>query len=346
MSKFRLAPFCILAVLPGLVVAQPIPSFVAGETTEGGLAIVSGTGFGANSGNRSVFDNASSSIYPDISHDSSVPAGTGFPFRSNTYGKSGALKFTHTHRRLPSLAAGFRTTGGKGHLHNPYALGGANPTPDHTQIYATFWYKPDENIVGSNHSSKFIRVWDDNGGNGTRISWTQMHLTYGRERTPSWKKWGGNTAEWNRLEFYVNSDTGVIKTWTNGRLVHDISDFAKHPGHPDKGINVERIGFDPGGANPPRFESSISEIYVSTSPARIELCDAPEWAQCSLRELQQVESWAADQVVFTVARGHFLGDTPLYIYVLDQHGRVNETGLPLCKDCPMPSEPPPSVAVD
>ena len=346
MHKFRLAVFCLLGFVPALVIAQPMLQFVAGDTTEGAPVVISGTGFGTPTDNKTVFDTASPSIYPDVSQGTSVPVGSGFPFRTNTYGTPGSLKFTQSYRRLPSLAAGFRTTGGKGFLHNPYALGGANPTPDHTLIYASFWYKPDESIDVSGHSSKFVRVWDDNSGKGTRISWTQMHLVYGGENSPSWGDWSGDTGAWNRLEFYVNTETGVIKAWTNGLLVHDISDFVKRPAYPNKGINVERIGFDPGGTNPPRFDSSISEIYISNSPARVELCDAPAWSQCGLKELQPVDNWVPDQITFTIARGQFLEDTPLYVYVVDHQGRVNETGLPLCHDCPMPSEPPPSVGVD
>lgn len=346
MKIFRLAPLFLLAVFPSVVIAQPMLELVAGEPTDGASAIILGSGFGTIPDNKTVFDNASPSIYPDVSEGTSVPTGAGFPFTKNTYGKPGSLKFSQSHRRLPSLTAGFRTTGGQGNLHNPYALGGANPTPDHTRIYASFWYRPDESIDGPGHSSKFIRIWDDNGGSGTRISWTQMHLVYGGKNSPSWNRWGGNTAEWNRLEFFVNSETGVIKAWTNGELVHDVTDWIKNPAHPDKGINVERVGFNPGGTNPPRFDSSISDIYISNSPARVELCDAPAWSQCELKELQQVENWAPGQITFTVARGQFLGDTPLYVYVVDHEGRVNETGLPLCRDCPMPSEPPPTIGVD
>lgn len=349
MARKSLLLFTIAsAFAPIQLYAEPNVADVQGNMVQGATVIVTGAGFGDIPERLHLFDDGSATVYSDISEGTTVPAGAGYNFAKNTFNLPGALKFTQRNLRVTTLDSGFRTSGGKGYLHNAYAMGGPNPTADHVEIYATMWLKPDEPIPYSGHSSKFIRVWDDNSGNGTRISWTQMHLTYPGGEGTSWGSWAGQGGVWNRLEFYVSSETGIIRAWTNGKLIHDIRDFQKDPKFPHLGINVERIGFDGGGADPPRFDHTFSEIYMSNSRARVELCAAPTWNTRTYCELQQVGDWSDTRIEFNLNLGQFEAsdeEEALFLYIIDHNGRVNGNGVPLCGEC-IPPKPPGGVSAN
>src|SRR5690606_17534078 len=96
-------------------------------------------------------------------------------------------------------------------------------------IYVSWWYRPSVSPSSAGGSNKFIRIWDNGSGYGTRISWTQMHLTCESDKNyVTWGGWTGNVGEWNHHAIYVDLDTGNIKTWANGKLIHD-APCAKHP---------------------------------------------------------------------------------------------------------------------
>ena len=254
------------------------------------------------------------------------------------------MKLSGTNTRYSGAQGAFRVLGGGGYLHNPTAVGGAAPPGTYTELYVSYWFKPDSSIDVDGHSSKFLRIWDDNNGTGTRISWTQMHMTYDGGKETSWGGWGGTTGQWNRLEFYVNANSHQIRAWTNGELIHNVNDFQKSAAYPDIGLHLERIGFDPGGTNPPVIDFSFSDVYVSNSPARVELCAASTWTSCAVRELQQTSSWADQRIEFKLSLGRLTGKSPLYLYVIDSQGRVNSSGALMCSsNCVSPPMAPSAV---
>lgn len=59
------------------------------------------------------------------------------------------------------------------------------------------------------------------------------------------------------------------------------------------------------------------DIYIASSPARVELGDNPAWASCTHREIQPASSWAAGSIAVTLNAGSFRSGTA-YLFVIDQ----------------------------
>jgi hypothetical protein len=324
--------------------ADPLIQSVGGTPSDGATITLSGTGFGSVAGRQFVFDAPFAATYGGISEGKTVPTGSAYPFLSNTALRPGAVKLSGTSTRYSGAQGAFRVLGGSGYLHNPTALGGSAPPARYTELYVSYWFKPDSSIDGSSHSSKFLRIWDDDSGNGTRVSWTQMHLTYDGGKEISWANWGGTTGQWNRLEFYVNASSRQIRAWTNGELIHNVNDFQKSSAYPDIGLHLERIGFDEGGTSPPGINHSFSDVYASNSPARVELCAASTWTSCAVRELQQTTYWDDQRIELKLSLGRLTGTSPLFLYVIDSQGRVTSSGALMCSsNCASRPMPPSAV---
>ncbi|MBE0598255.1 MAG: hypothetical protein IH614_13385 [Desulfuromonadales bacterium] len=71
----------------------------------------------------------------------------------------------------------------------------------------------------------------------------------------------------------------------------------------------------------------IDDLLIQDTPARVEIGNAPRWSQCRQREVQSPRSWQDERIVFSFNPGRLAGDEPLYLYVVDGQGRVNEHGF-------------------
>jgi len=207
-----------------------------------------------------------------------------------------------------------------------------------TELYESWYFKPSFDPSDQIGSHKFIRVWDSRAGQavGIRISWTQMHLTYpqvGDGTRPSWADWGGVPNKWNKMEIYVNSSTGIIKTWVNNNLIHNISDFK--PGGDNgtgnfQGIQPRLWGLDGSGdANWAGENIMLSDLYIDSTQARIELCDAPKWPDCEIREPQPAIAWTNEEISVRINAGALPNLSRSFVYVITGSGITNWIGYPL-----------------
>ncbi len=69
----------------------------------------------------------------------------------------------------------------------------------------------------------------------------------------------------------------------------------------------------------------IDEFYMDSTPARVEVCNAPTWAGSSKCELQIPNSWSDTSITATLKRG-YLGAGAAYVYVINAAGNVNASG--------------------
>lgn len=206
-------------------------------------------------------------------------------------------------------------------------------------IFVSWLYKPTKDPSANGGSNKFIRIWDDKSGKKTRISWTQMHLTYGAgdiagSEGTSWASWPGNINHWNLNEIYVNSEKGFLRTWTNGQLVHDVNNFVKSP--VQTGFNVRLLGFDPSYSDPyADMEVFIDDIYVSNSPAKAILSESGNWNQASMSSsyiLLPVE-WNPESIKVEFDLDSY--GKAIYLYIVNDNREVNSKGYLVCSKCPM-----------
>src|SRR5690554_456149 len=232
--------------------------------------------------------------------------------------------------------------GGDGALGWPRALGANQPPADQRVLYATSWYRPSMDPGGGDPvgSNKFIRIWDDSSGDGTRISWTHMHIGYSGTELTGWRSWteDGHIGQWNRMEITVDADQGTIRHYVNGVYqkvsnssvgTYDIDNFVKDPAYADVGLSVGTLGFDHGLTSYAEMVSDFGEVYLDTTRARVEIGDAPTWAQTRHREIQIPFAWSDDVIEVHLQEGSFEGLSGRYLYVIDAEGNVNEQGFAL-----------------
>ncbi|MEC7521680.1 MAG: hypothetical protein VYE22_17495 [Myxococcota bacterium] len=320
---------------------------VAGPLEHGARLVVTGCGFGdRDAPGPRLYDRVDDQpAYAGAAVGDLVPVGDDAPWsrRSDNWATTPRLADDRPrgHRaRFYRVAGG--GNGGDGYLGWPRALGGTRPPPDQLRLYVSWWYRPSMDPGGGDPegANKFIRVWDNDGAERTYVSWTHMHIGYsGGERT-GWRSWtrDGRIGEWNRMEILVDAEAGTVRHYVNGvyqRVSHsavgdfDIDDFEKDPAFAELGLNVAVLGFDHGLTSYPDMVTDFGEIWAHTSPARLEIGDAPTWSETRHREIQLPTSWEDGAIAVELDEGTFDTLGGRYLYVVDDRGRVNERGFPL-----------------
>jgi hypothetical protein len=229
-----------------------------------------------------------------------IPRGPSHPYAAAT----NSMQFTLANQRHPRSTAAYKWTG-NGFVEQPNALGGNNPPSTQRRLYASWWQRASGDPGGSNHSSKFCRIWDDPSGADTRVSWTQMHLTYENNAGQSgtaWNQWGGVVGAWNRMEILIDADAGVIRTWVNGVVRQNVTDFIKNSAEA-RGLWFAQFGYNTGGGAPPSLDWLMDEVVGSTTPARVELTNNAVYSASTHRELQRCLGWVDSGVTIQVNRG-------------------------------------------
>ncbi|TBW51584.1 hypothetical protein EZI54_17070 [Marinobacter halodurans] len=322
--------FTLLIAASAGVLADPSVSSVEGDFQEGGEIKISGSGFTDAQAVPVLYDRLDNQpVIANLSDGSVVPEDSG-PWTHNPedYGekitvlRSGDLRS----ERANAVYHGKK----RSYLGWPRAL----DNKSNRSLYLSWWFKPSDSIDNGG-SNKFVRIWDQSDGNGTRISWTQMHMTFNdiNGSSPDW----GNTLPtpnaWNHMEVFVDADQNLIETWLNGNRVHDISTFQK--ASTSEGLNIGLIGFDPSiGDNYSNLSFRMTDIYVSLSQARVELSDSSKYDPTSHREVLNVTDWSNNSITADMNLFAFDSLGGLYLYVIDRNGNANQTGFPVCAKCP------------
>lgn len=259
--------------------------------------------------------------YDSLTDGSPVPTDSNSVWSTNTN-----TQYSLSRPNRGARQAHYYGVGGKVIIGWPYAL--ANSSQN--SLYVSWYYKTDTDPGSEGGSNKFIRIWDDPNGTGTRISWTQMHLTYNISDTTfseSWGDWGGVLNTWNRLELWVDANAGVIKAWTNGALTHNITNFVKT--NNGLGLNIDLVGFDNSTGAYASMNSDIGEIYIDNTLARVEISNSSTWSGSTSSEIQIPTSWNSDSIQIEVNQGGLSTLDGAYLYVMDSNGNVNSNGYKL-----------------
>lgn len=267
-----------------------------------------------------------------------VPAGADKLYGASSTVVASRFKYQRTSEtRSGEAGVVYAATGHKPVLSYPNYNG---PARTFNKMYVSWWYKPSVSPGAEGASNKFIRLWDNGNGYGTRISWTQMHMTCAvpADYKPevSWGNWwdkGGVAGRWNRHEVEVDLSVPHVRTWVNGVAGHNhpcvkSADYANSP------IRIGLIGFDHGGYADnthgyDTMKTAMDDIYIANSPARVELSDSPTWSTASNREVLPVKSWAPNRIELGQVRGVLKGAAKLYVYVVAPDGSVNANGMAL-----------------
>jgi gamma-glutamyltranspeptidase len=71
------------------------------------------------------------------------------------------------------------------------------------------------------------------------------------------------------------------------------------------------------------------DTYIDTTRARVEIGNAPTWAQSNVREIQIPSAWSNSSITITINQGAFSNGDTVYLYVVDSNGNVNSNGYPV-----------------
>ncbi|HMN19010.1 MAG TPA: hypothetical protein PKA31_00230 [Candidatus Moranbacteria bacterium] len=75
-------------------------------------------------------------------------------------------------------------------------------------------------------------------------------------------------------------------------------------------------------------DAYIDDLYIDRTWARVEIGNAPVYADCTHREIQIPSAWNSSQVSFTVNQGSFSNGATAYLFVTDQNNSVSQ-GYPI-----------------
>lgn len=312
--------------------AAPIIEATAGDYKEEQIITITGANFGNADAVPLVWDSVDNQIESGSSVNSlKVPYGDSHTWGDNTHDDAwGNDVIFSTNNPKPG-----RSTSYSGYKRSDLGWPTAVNDKGLKNIYVSWWLWLSEDPKANGGSNKFIRIWDDPNGKHTRISWTSMHLDASNAEI-SWPETRGNAGEWNKFEIWVSGDDKTIKAWVNNTLIHDINDFAKKDF--DKGLNVYLLGWDPSESSKyPDFKFNMSDIYISSTVARVEISNKPNWSDTSaIKETQPIQLWTDKEIQFRFNSGSFDDLAGKYLYIVDSNGDVNSTGHLICTKCPAP----------
>ena len=359
--------FAVLQVMwffvPARVNAELAPRIenATGTLVEEGVLTITGQNFGVKAQAAPIFFDKIDSVcingqksvpYQNVLDGVVVPTGIGWPWRGQV---EDFVRIARSGEHYGNRSSHYRVIidqvsidGSAQSAWLDFPSGFPDPVGRETKkLYLSWYIKLSFDPASQSGSHKFVRIWDVTSGNpvGIRISWTQMHLTYDQDgvgQKPSWKTWGGEINKWNKMELYIDTDTGVIKAWTNGVLMHDIRDFV--PGGFNatgdfQGIRPRLWGLD--GSGDANFQNGVVELsdyWADSTQARVEICSESKWPECVVRESQPAISWTQNEIKVSLNVGNLANLDSAYIYVVKESGVHNFIGYPLA-DVVRPSSP-------
>lgn len=253
---------------------------------------------------------------------------------------------------LPKYSTEVTRTPGSQSLYQHYMDGNYGcavyiyPLPDFQKLYVSGWWY---NEVGG-APSRNVKLINLSGGQGySNVAQPQNrtdlypinpngHLY---ATTPDGEEIGDyslrgdlHSNEWMRIERFVdvgtiNGGDGVswikrnLQDWAGitGTLYSDQSKYTL--------LLITHYFAQDTGTPRPWMKSFWDELYVDTTPARVEIGDAPTWNACSHREIQVPYAWDNTNISFIVNRGTFPAGSEAYLYVVDENGVDSGVGFPI-----------------
>lgn len=230
-----------------------------------------------------------------------------------------------------------------------HAFGWANKGP-YTQLYITYWRwmqgNYDGKVTGANHKQFYL--YGNNAGLPQMIAFMEAGETDGRwgvngnyDATPlglpynekmnisseDWR-WSTTTNKFQRWEFFVklnnpvSSKNGVIQVRVNGKLGVDNRNY------PAANVNGQFTDFRLGHMAHQFTDSAkawFDDVYVSSTQARVEVCNASTYEACTIKHIQYVDpaKWTDTQIELKLRNMSAFKGSSAYLYVVDKDGNVS-----------------------
>jgi hypothetical protein len=338
--------------------ADPLVLGISGEPDNGSVVIVSGLDFGVNSSPEPL-------IWDDFESGSNgiIIAGN-----APNIGDAWEDEYTHSPQRPEYTNQNQRINSGLSSRHIYVNEIGWHSSLQFTnenlpKAFMSFWWRYDStgpvwsrnvkpwmvygNLLGGTRPMVYVGLAESQGVLRSAIIDTEGNLK---------SIWGETTLpvideEWIRFETWLELSTpgvadGTFQVWTHRPYASTpIIAFELDSGENQIMTRIStghwkewRIGAYMAVDDPIEATGNVQvdDIYISNTRARVEIGNADRWSDVTHREVQIARAWSDNSVSFELNQGGFESIAGKYIYVIDAQGRVNNIGLPLCDDCPLP----------
>ncbi len=320
--------------------AEPTIGGVSGVAADGQSIIVSGRGFGSKSPVAPLkFDHFNDGSAGGLLRDHDP--------EWKPYDGVRGLAYSETAPHSGALALGQRNTEGEHFDTNFFTF-----APAADELFVSYWWKiavvnPGKTVIKMTrlNSSKAAGGGGVYSGTGNTTLGGSYNLAVnggpycaynngavnetliGRFSPPS-------TNTWVKVDMYKKLSTpGVADGIVSCRL-HAAELVAGAAMTRAKGqsflLDTVILGTMEGAAAPHDYWVYVDDVYIDNTRARVELCDAPRWADRTHGEMQLPHStWTEDQLQITVNQGAFATGSTQYLYVVNQDGVANAEGFPI-----------------
>ena len=318
---------------------------ISGSAAHGGTLIISGSGFGTKPGvTPVVWDNCSGTRITDLWSG-------GWPSR-------GTVNYQLQYRDAPyrGIAAphnrvGRYMTGAHGDS-NGYDAGynvmvfRSRTISFPAYSYASWYQRCDDNWVFTGDSN--FKCYDYSRGTEPYDLPNNWYTEYNprptsRTATPSWHAnddngsfsggypWGQNAVNpmsgvWTKVEHYVEISnlTGFIKVYENGQLKLNMTTRTDAM---SGNIRCDAIGGFSRSYGQPNNWRYFADLYLDYTLQHVSFGNASTIDACTVLEVQPTTAWSPTSITATVNRGTFSDGQNVYLYVFDEAGTANASGL-------------------
>ena len=274
--------------------------------SNGDIITITGTGFGASAPTVLIWDTVDNQgdVYDLLADGTTVPLrslGTvDAPYFDGALANRMTLESVNTYGNRGRVYSSV----GASHLGRPISSEQANQ--GNSSIYSRFYVKATVDLFGSELSSdKFFRRWDDTDGVYYRTSITNHAAlavaTGGVSIQQDIRGLSNGANEWFLVESWIDGVNNLLTSRFNNVDTHRISDPVITPLNPAANGFIDSLwGFDDGDSTTEGVLFQFADYYSSNDRRRVDLCNNPDWKRATIREVQQVTSWADGEVKFTL----------------------------------------------
>lgn len=361
-ATIRTAVPTIIVLVLGtrFAVAEPSISSYSGDPRNGSTVVLSGSSFGGFGGEIVSWDDFESQAVGAPIHGSKATIGGQWTTQFGYSGSGAAFDNRRAHSGSNAALLDWSID-----ANTIRAFGWAGRGP-YTRLFISYWRYMQGNYVAGDGNHKQFYLFGTNSDRpqlmplipaGTKI-WG-IYNNVG-DSSLSWSERNNiNTLGWNydntrdkfqRWDFWielndVNVPNGTVKAWLDGAL--GIENYKYNTRRVEGAFDDFRLGHMAQGFTD-TAKAWFDDVYIATTQARVELCDAPTWSTCKMRAIQVVDSarWTTSQIAFQYRTGGLTTGGTAYVYVVDANGSVNEIGFPINGAEAAAPRPPSGVVVE
>jgi len=314
---YKYIAFIAFVMLPLVANAAPSITSFSGTVSHGQPITISGSSFTVKPyAAPELWDTVDNiSAYSALSNGATIPVGVGKPWMSNgyySYTLNNMKLSTGTQRGVSTKNYG--ATAEASFEYHPIA----HPSG---AIYLSWWIRSQGSLP---NSLKFLRISDSRDEQYKTFSMAvDNQYVFLRPSTASCynNSYTGSIGAnkppadtWTRFEVLLDGNNKFYTTWMNGVQKGTYS-WASGGCDAVSFNSLWRIGIDEESAT-----FWMDDVYLDTTPARVEICSGSTWATRGHCEVQPATSWDVSTVVVSVNQGSFVNGTSAYIYLIDNNG--------------------------